>query len=351
MKGPVQVGILGYGFATATFHAPLINAVPGLHLAAISSSKPERVSVDWPEVLALSSAQELLARQEIEVVVIPTPNDTHYDLACRALAAGKHVVVDKPFTVTTAQARDLIARANEAGRLLSVFHNRRWDADFLTVKDVLASGQLGRLTHFESHFDRFRPVVRERWRESKTPGGGLWYDLGPHLLDQALQLFGPPDTLLLDLAVQRDQAQADDWFHALLRYGNLRVVLHASTLSAHLGPRLLLHGTEGSYCKWGMDPQEDALRAGARPLRAEPNGPLHWGVDPQPGILRRAKDGGWDDQTIQGPSGDYTAYYAQVRDALRQQRPNPVPPEQALQVMELIELGLQSWQLGRVVAL
>jgi predicted dehydrogenase len=210
---------------------------------------------------------------------------------------------------------------------------------------------LGRLTHFESHFDRFRPEVRDRWRESKTPGGGLWYDLGPHLLDQVLQLFGPPDTLQLDLAVQPDKAQADDWFHALLRYGNMRVILHASTLSAHLGPRFILHGTEASYCKWGMDPQEEALRAGARPLRVEPNGPLHWGVDTQPGVLRRATDKGSNDATIQGPPGDYTAYYAQLRDALRGQRPNPVPPEQALQVMELIELGLHSWQQGRVMAL
>lgn len=349
MTRPIRVGVLGYGFATATFHAPLINAVPGLQLAAISSRQPERVLADWPQVQALSSAQQLLARQDIDVVVIPTPNDTHYELACQALAAGKHVVVDKPFTVTTAQARDLMARAQQAGRLLSVFQNRRWDADFLAVKEVLASGKLGRLVHFESHFDRFRPLVRERWRESTAPGGGLWYDLGPHLLDQALQLFGPPDTVLLDMATQRDQAQADDWFHVLLRYGNLRVILHASTLSAHLGPRYMLHGTEGSYCKWGMDPQEDALRAGARPQRVEPNGPLQWGMDPQPGVLRRPADSGHD-QTLQGPAGDYTAYYAQLRDALKNQGPNPVPAEQALQVMELIERGLQSWQQGRVLA-
>lgn len=351
MTAPIRVGILGYGFATSTFHAPLIAAVPGLQLVAISSSQGEQVRQQWPHVQALPNAQALMARQDIDLVVIPTPNDTHYDLACQALAAGKHVVVDKPFTVRSAQARDLIERAKRTDRVLSIFHNRRWDADFLGVQALLASGQLGRLCHFESHFDRFRPEVRPRWREMPEPGGGLWYDLGSHLLDQVLQLFGKPDTIALDLAVQRDQAQTDDWFHALLRYGNLRVVLHASTLSAQPVARFTLHGTQGSYCKFGLDAQEDALKAGLRPVRQEPKGPIHWGQDLQAGTLRLANEQGFSDQTLPSPAGDYTQYYAALRDALRRKGPNPVTAEQALSVIELIEAGLQSWQQGRVIHL
>lgn len=349
MSTPIRVGILGYGFATATFHAPLVSAVPGLQLTAISSSKPEEVKTQWPGVQVLPDAPTLLARPDIDLVIIPTPNATHYELACQALAAGKHVVVDKPFTVTATEAKDLIERAKQAQRLLSVFHNRRWDADFLAVRQVLAAGRLGRLTHFESHFDRFRPLVRPRWRESAEPGGGLWYDLGPHLLDQALQLFGRPDTVSLDLAAQREGAQADDWFHAMLRYGSLRVILHASALSAQLAPRFSLHGTQGSYTKYGLDTQEDALRSGQRPCRLEPQGPANWGFDPQVGVLRLANGDELIEEPLINPQGDYTHFYACIRDALLHKGPNPVTAEQALEVIRLLELGLQSWQQGRTM--
>ncbi|GAA5179086.1 oxidoreductase [Niveibacterium umoris] len=342
MNSTLKVGVVGFGFATATFHAPLIASVPGLALTAISSSDPAKVRAAWPQVDTCESPDALFARPDIDLVVIPTPNETHYPLAVKALAAGKHVVVDKPFTLDAAEARDLIARADAAGRVLSVFHNRRWDADFLTVKQILASGELGRLTHFESHFDRFRPLVRQRWRESGAPGSGLWYDLGSHLLDQALQLFGTPQIISLDLAKQRDGAAADDWFHAVLRYDGLRVILHASALVGDLGPRFALHGTRGSFSKFGLDPQEDALKLGGRPGAAD------WGVDPRPGTLTTSEGDALISREFAGERGDYSRYYAAVRDAILQGASNPVPASDALKVMQLIDLGLASFREGRV---
>jgi len=340
---PLKAGIVGYGYASKTFHAPLITAVPGLQLAAVSSGDPAKVAMDWPELPVFASPQELFDCDEIELVVIPTPNETHFPLAAQALVAGKHVVVDKPFTLTTAEAQELIALAHRHQRLLSVFHNRRWDADFLTLQAVLREGSLGGVTHFESHFDRYRPEVRSRWRESAAPGAGLWYDLGPHLVDQAVQLFGMPQTISLDLARQRDGAIADDWFHAVLRHDELRVILHASTLVAAGGPRLAVHGTAGSFVKFGLDPQEDALKAGRRPGSAD------WGVDPLPGRLTLRHGDEAHEQVIASTPGDYLAYYAAIRDAIRLGAPNPVPAEQALQVMQLMELGIASTLQGRVM--
>ena len=311
MQPIVKVGIVGYGYATATFHAPLVASVPGMVLAAISTSHPPKVRADWPAVDVCESPQALCARPDIDLVVIPTPNETHHPLAAQALAAGKHVVVDKPFTLDVAQARDLIQRAAQAQRVLSVFHNRRWDADFLTLKSVLTHGKLGRVTHFESHFDRYRPVVRPRWRESGAPGSGLWYDLGSHLIDQALQLFGRPQTLMLDLARERDGASADDSFHAVLRYEGLRVVLHASALVAHLGPRFAVHGTRGSFTKFGLDTQEDALKAGRRPGAAD------WGVDPLVPTLTLAEGDHLVDTSLPCERGDYLGYYGLLRQACR----------------------------------
>jgi len=336
---PIRVGIVGYGYATKTFHAPLIACVPGLALTAVASSDAAKVRSDWPALAVEASPQALIARDDIDLVVIPTPNDTHHPLARAALLAGKHVVVDKPFTLTHAQADELTALARSRGRLLSVFHNRRWDGDFLSVHELIASGRLGRVTHFESHFDRFRPAVRGRWREQAGPGSGLWVDLGSHLIDQALQLFGRPQALSVDLATQRDGAVTDDVFHAQLRYADgLRVVLHASALAAAPGARFTIHGTRGSYVKTGLDPQEDLLKAGHRPDGMSP-----WPLpaetatvvlaDP-PDLLRNAS------ATIL--PGQYAAYYERIRDAILGVGANPVPAEEASQVMALLELGRAS---------
>jgi len=346
----LRAGLVGYGFAGQTFHAPVLSAVAGLELGAVASSQPHKVHADWPGVDVVPDVEALLRRTDIDLVVIAAPNAQHHPLARAALAAGKHVIVDKPFTLDAVQARDLADLAGQKGLLLSVYQNRRFDSDFLTLRDLLARGELGRPVYVESHFDRYRPQVRERWREQPVPGAGLWVDLGSHLVDQAVQLFGQPDTLHLDTAALRDGAVVEDYFHAVLCYDNgthapLRVVLHATTLAAYAAPRYIVHGTRGSYIKRGVDPQEDALRAGGRP------GDTGWGVDPIDGELTIVRDDGRVQQrAVATLAGNYVSYYAAIRDAIHGKGPNPVTPEQAVELMELLDLGRQSATEGRALA-
>lgn len=355
---PLQVGLIGYGSAAKVFHAPLIAGVPGLALACISSSRPDAVFQDWPQVPVVATAQEVFVDKGIDLVVIATPNASHFELAQSALQAGKHVVVDKPCTVTLAETDTLLALAQQQGKVFTVFQNRRYDSDFLALQQIIQSGALGRLVEVNSHFDRYRPVVPVRWREQSLPGSGLWFDLGPHLLDQVLMLFGLPDEVLLDRAVLREGAMVDDWFHAVLRYtsrhGGLRVVLHASTLVAELGPRWAVHGVRGSFTKFGLDTQEDALKAGQRPQLSHLQ---QWGADTQPGeVLRFDAIPGVAApvavrQRAPNPPGNYLAYYAQLRDHLCGLAPEPpVTPAQVRAVMQLLTLGEQSAAQGRFVA-
>jgi predicted dehydrogenase len=329
MPATLHVALVGYGYAGRTFHAPLIAATPGLDLRTVVSSDPAKVRADLPDA-RVATLDEALANPEIDLLVIATPDPLHAPQATAALRAGKHVVVDKPFAPTLAEAEAVAAEAERAGRVLSVFHNRRWDSDHLTLRRLIEQGTFGEIVHYESHFDRFRPDILDRWRE--RPGAGLWRDLGPHLVDQALQLFGPPESIQADLAHQRPGAHAPDWFHVLLRYDRLRVILHGSVLTPVLGPRLVVHGTRGSFVKHGFDPQEDALRAGTRP------GTPGWGVDSSPGTLSLAGEGGTVREAPFDPvPGDHRAFYAGVRDCILHGAPNPVPPAEALSVMRLLE--------------
>jgi len=343
---PVQVGLIGFGYAGQTIHAPLIATTPGLQLAAVSSRDAARVAAALgPQVRVHASAEALLADAALELVVIASPNPTHAPLAAAALAAGRHVVIDKPFALDAAEAAPLLALARQHRRVLSVFHNRRWDADFLTARDLLAAGDagpLGRLTEARLHFDRFRPQVRDRWREGDGPGAGLWMDLAPHLLDQALQLFGLPVALQADIACHRPGGRSDDAFECRLRYaGGLRVTLAASMLAALPGPRFALHGLRGSWVKHGLDRQEDALKAGQRP---DPARPAAWGDDPQAGTLCVLGADGAEPEARPWPNrrGDWPACYAAVAAAVRGEGPNPVPAGQALQVLALMDLGRDS---------
>ncbi|HDT6029571.1 oxidoreductase [Enterobacter cloacae] len=336
MSDSIRVGLIGYGYASKTFHAPLIAGTPGMALAAVSSSDATKVHADWPTVPVVSEPKHLFNDPNIDLIVIPTPNDTHFPLAKAALEAGKHVVVDKPFTVTLSQARELDALAKSLGRLLSAFHNRRWDSDFLTVKALLSEGTLGEITFFESHFDRFRPQVRNRWREQAGPGSGIWYDLAPHLLDQAVNLFGLPVSMTVDLAQLRPGAQTTDYFHAILSYPQRRIVLHGTMVAAAESARYIIHGTRGSYVKFGLDPQEDRLKNGERLPQED------WGYDMRDGVVIKVEGETLVEETLLTSPGNYPAYYAAVRDALNGTGENPVPASQAIQIMELIELGIES---------
>lgn len=349
MSSPgVRVGLIGFGNAGRIFHAPLVASVPGLHLHTIVSTKPVHVQALWPGVRVAPTPEAAFADTELDLVVIATGNDSHFDLAYAALQAGKHVVVDKPCTVTLAQTQQLLALARQRKRILTVFQNRRWDADFLGLQQVLHAGSLGRITHFESHFDRFRPTVPDRWREKNLPGSGLWFDLGAHLVDQALVLFGAPQDLLLDLGSQRDGAQVNDYFHAILRYPqrqDLRVVLHGSTLVAAGGPRFVVHGTQGSFVKYGLDTQEEALKGGARPAGSGQG----WGLDPVPAQVTLQTAQGLACQDMPMPAGHYASFYAQMRDAVQGAGPVPAAPSEVERAMQILTLGEESHRRGAFV--
>jgi predicted dehydrogenase len=340
----LNVALVGYGFVGKAFHAPLIANTPGLRLHTVVSSDARKVAADYPGMRVIAGPEAAFADPEVDLVVIAAPNPVHAALASAALAQGKHVVVDKPFTVTLQQAQQVVADAQRAGRIVSVFQNRRWDADFLTVRKLIVDGALGEVVEFHSHFDRYRPAVTDRWRERDEPGSGLWYDLGPHLLDQALQLFGLPEAVFADIALQGDGAMSADYFNVLLQYPKLRVVLHAGSLVPAPPLRFAVHGTRASYLKQGLDPQEDALRKGGVPAQAG------WGIDPLPGVLRTHATHGMDAETVQGIPGDYVRYYAAMRDAILHGGPAPVTPQQALEVMAMLEWGLESSSTRREIA-
>jgi predicted dehydrogenase len=339
----VRVGLIGYGYAGKTFHAPLIQSVAGLKLMIVGSSKRDEVLADFPEVTVYSAMEEVATHPEVDLLVIASPNESHYTLAAAALQAGKHVVVDKPFTVKVADARALVQLAEERGRLLSVFHNRRWDSEVLATRAIVQSGVLGQISHFETHIDRFRPQVRQRWREKTGPGAGLWFDLGPHLIDQAVQLFGLPETINASFAVLRRGGETDDWAHVQLNYRSLRVILHTSLLVSGGLPRSVLHGTLGSWAKFGADVQEKQLVAGMLP--ASPG----FGNDPDPGILYEGASG--KQTKIPAPDANQAAYYLGIRDALWGRQRNPVAPEEASAVMSILDTSFQSGTEGRVLPL
>ena len=338
---PVRVALIGFGYAGRVFHAPLIAATPGLELAVLGTRR-STAETGHPEVLAVPDPLADARHPAADLVVIATPNDSHVPLAEAALRAGKHVVVDKPFTLTLAEARSLASLALERGLVLSVFQNRRWDSDFLAVREAIAGGEIGEVLELRSEMSRYRPEVRDRWRERPGPGSGLWYDLGPHLVDQALLLFGPPETVAADLRVQRSGGGAVDWFQATLGYGGTRVILTASMLAASPAPRFVVRGTRGSLVKARWDPQEERLVTGARP------GGKGWGRDLDPLTMYRGDPPVAEE--VPTPAGDYPAYYAGVRDAILTGAEPPVTAAEGCAVMAVIEAGERSSSEGRVVS-
>ncbi|MEV6010421.1 Gfo/Idh/MocA family oxidoreductase [Streptomyces sp. NPDC051976] len=348
---PLRVGLVGYGPAGSFFHAPLIAATEGLVLDTIVTSDPERraqARAEHPEVSFAASADELWSRAAgLDLVVLASPNRTHVPLAKAALRAGLPVVVDKPLAGTAAEARELAALAEREGLLLTVFQNRRWDSDFLTLRALLDKGALGEVRRFESRFERWRPQLKGGWRESGDPAdvGGLLYDLGSHLVDQALTLFGPVSRVYAEVDVRRPGAAADDdAFVALTHAGGVRSHLWMSATTPRLGPRFRVLGSTGGYVTYGLDPQEGALREGLRPVPGST-----WGVEPESdwGTL------GTDENAAPVPSvpGDYPAFYAAVAAALRDGTAPPVTAVEAAAALDVLEAARRSAHLGQAVAL
>jgi len=342
----IDVGLIGFGLAGRLFHAPMISAVEGLHLAAILQRHTDEAREAYPSAKIVRSLDELLAIDSIQLVVIATPNTTHFELARQCLTAGRGVVVDKPFTPTYTEAAELVAIAQKSGRLISVYQNRRWDGDFQTIQQLIAQDKFARIVLFESHFDRFRPQPKANvWRERAEPGSGILFDLGPHLIDQALVLFGEPEAVSADVRIEREAPVTDDAFDVVLRYPKMRALLRAGVLVSTQTPRFVVQGTGGGYLKYGLDPQEDALRRGERP-----SGEL-WGHEAPErwGILFTAQGDLFVTEKLPSLPGDYRKYYENVRDAILGTAQLAVTPQQALRVMRALELAMESSQSGRVI--
>lgn len=352
-RADIGVAVVGFGLAGQVFHAPFVSAVPGLKLEAIVQRKGDEAAKAYPKTRILRSFEDALKDKAVQMVVVGTPNETHFAMAKQALEAGKHVVIDKPFAATSAQVKELWRLAWEKGVVLAPFHNRRWDGDFLTVQELLEKNAVGRLVTFESHFDRFRPVPRENtWKESMDPANGLLFDLGPHLVDQALTLFGVPESITASVRKDRDGTQIEDAFDITLQYPGLLVYCRSSMVACDASPRFLLHGTSGSFKKYGLDPQEPALAGGAKVPRMGEGEWLQEAAEKW-GVLTVAPDPNEPDVLIQTPVktavGDYRLYYANVRDAIAGQAELVVKPEDAYRVIRLLEMARESSSEGRTL--
>ena len=343
----LRVGLIGYGLAGRVFHAPLLQAA-GFEVTRVATGRSDEIARDLPAAIVVSDPISLATCVDVDLVVIASPNDTHYPLAMAALRAGRAVVIDKPFTTTVAEADELIATAQTHGCLLSVFHNRRWDSDFLTLKSVIARGDLGEVVSYQCRFDRFRAEVRDRWREQSIPGAGLFFDLGPHLIDQALQLFGWPDWLHADMQYQRAGTQVDDGFQLTMGKGRQRILLGGTMLAAAPEPKFVVHGTAGSFVKSGIDVQEVQLKAGLRP------GDAGFAEEPASDAAHVTKVRGENFETAVIPTfrGEYSAYYAGIRAAMEGNASQPpVLAQQARDTMRIIEAARRSHRDGVRISL
>ncbi len=342
----IEVGLVGFGLAGKSFHAPVIRAVPGLRLSAIVQRTGDEAAKLYPDVRVVRSLDELLAIGAIRLVVIATPNQSHFSFAARCLEAGRDVVVDKPMTTTLDEAKELYEIADRRGLLLTVYHNRRFDADFQAIRSVLGSGELGRVVRFESFYDRFRPASKPgAWREKPEPGSGVLFDLAPHLIDHALTLFGTPAGLDADIRTEREGFQTDDAFDLFLHYpGKLRVQLSATMLGLVPRPRFRVSGTKGGLLKKEFDPLEPTLRAGNIPADGG------WVVEKQENFaeLTLVKDGQTTTRKVTSV-GDWREFYANVRDVLLDKAEPLVTPPQVLDVMLTLELAKVSSKQQKVV--
>jgi scyllo-inositol 2-dehydrogenase (NADP+) len=346
MKQTIGVGIASFGLSGRVFHAPFIRLNKKFAIRRIIERTKNEAQELYPEVTVSRSFEDLLDDQEIALVVVNTPDLTHFELTKKALRAGKHVVVEKPFTQSAIQAEELIAQAREKGLMLTVYQNRRWDGDFLTVQEVVKKKMLGRLVDFESHFDRYRYAIQpDTWKERADAGASLIYNLGSHMIDQALVLFGMPEAVTAHIRVVRPSGEADDWYDIKLHYHNLNVCTKGSYLVREVGPHYIMHGTLGSFIKHGIDPQEDALNHGQ-----SPGGP-DWGKESQEwwGLLNTDVNGTQRRVVVETKPGNYSAFYDGVYDCIVHHANPPVLPEEALNVIRIIEAAKRSNKERRTV--
>jgi scyllo-inositol 2-dehydrogenase (NADP+) len=335
----INVGLVGFGFAGRVFHAPIISAVAGLELRAILQRSGNEAALGYPKAQIVKSMDELLAIDDIQLIVIATPNVFHYPLARQCLLVGRDVVVDKPFTTTYAEAADLVDLAKQRGRLLTVYQNLRSNGDFRTIRRLVESGCLGRIVLYEAHFDRYRLQTRPgAWRERAEPGSGVFFDLGVHLIDQAFVLFGLPEAITADIRIERDGAVVDDAFDVTIHYPRNRVLLRASMIALAPDMRYIVRGENGAFVKCAIDPQEEALKRGELPRDDT------WGREGREkwGILYTPEGNSTRTETIATIPGDYRLFYANVRDAILGNAPIDVTNEQMLNVMDALESAWES---------
>ncbi|MEC1259594.1 oxidoreductase [Bacillus swezeyi] len=341
----IRTGLLGYGLSGSVFHAPLLSVLNEFEIRKVMTSKKEQVTQDLPGAEAVSSIEEIAGDPAIDLVIVTTPSGLHFEMAKECLLAGKHVVLEKPMTATAEEAEELIAAAKEKGVLLSVYHNRRWDNDFLTIKQLIKEGRLGEVNTFHASYDRFRPNVRQRWREQKGPGSGALYDLGSHLIDQALHLFGMPNGVTAKVTAQREHAETDDYFHVVLHYDKLQVILHSGSIVPENGPRYQVHGSKGSFIKYGIDGQEEALRAGKKPSGDA------WGRDTAEFYGKLTVIDGDDvkKETVETLPGSYLTYYKEIASSILEGGKLPVTAEEGLSVIRIIEAAQKSSDTKKTV--
>lgn len=337
----IKTAVVGYGFSAKTFHLPFIKILPQFDLVAISSSQENSVKQDWPDARHYLSATDMLQNSDAELVIITAPNDVHFSLAKLALENNKHVLLEKPFVTNVADGQALIDLAKEKGLVLSVYHNRRWDGDFLTVKKLIEENKLGDIKHYESHFDRFRPQVRQRWREQASDGGGILFDLAPHLIDQTLQLFGLPEAITAQCKIMREGSTNIDFFNITLHYPDKLALLTASLFCAGPNLRFNVQGDSGHYVKLGLDPQEDQLKAGLLPSSQD------WGAE------NKAQYGNLYLQDSAHPiiteRGGYQHFFNNLAEAINTGCEAAVSAEDALWTIRLIELAMHSSRSGRTI--
>lgn len=344
----VRVGLIGFGLAGQAFHAPMIRGVAGMQLACVLERHTNNSRTRYPEVRVARTLDEMLSDKSITLVVVATPNDTHFSYTKAALEAGRHVVVDKPLTPTMKEAEQLVRLAAEHQRLISVYQDRRWDGAFITVKKLIQSGAVGQVAEYEARFDRFRLDAKPgAWREQADfPAAGVLWDLGPHLIDGALILFGEPESIYAAALCQRETSKVDDAFDVIMHYPRLRATLRARIIAYAPSHHLLVHGTEGSFVKYGMDPQEEILRGSNYPDGLDWG--EDWGLEPEErwGTLTRVNE---NPRKIQTERGDYRGFYANFRDAIETGAPLDVPPEQFLRTQRALLLAHKSSREQRVV--